>query len=125
MKKTEINREHARLGQGQNKLCTHRTFRTNFETETYVNVLLPFAWYSSFAKFGAGVVVLRLETGRYENFDVFQLSWFNQSIMHSSNILCMNPVFVSLSDKKNNQTAFNNYVSFLSKSGTIFLRTKL
>ena len=74
MKKNEINREHARRGQGQNKLHTHRTFRTNFETKTYVNLLMPFAWCSSFAKFGAGVVVLRLETGRFENFDVFQLS---------------------------------------------------
>ena len=75
--KNEVNRENAKRGHGQNKLRTYRTFKTNFETETYVKVLMPFAWRSAFAKFRAGFAPLRLETGRYENLAVNQRTCFN------------------------------------------------
>ena len=55
----------------------YRTFKTNFETETCVKILMPFAWRSSFAKFRAGVGPLRLETGRYGNLAVNQRTCFN------------------------------------------------
>lgn len=75
--KAELNRERARRGNGQNKLRTYRTFKSTYETETYVKMIMPFSWRSAFAKFRAGVAPLRLETGRFENLAVNQRTCFN------------------------------------------------
>ena len=47
----ELNRVHARAGQGLNKLRTYRTFKELFQTEHYVKTI---------------DIRARLETGRYE-----------------------------------------------------------
>ena len=97
-----INNEHSRRGHGQNKLRTYRTFKTHFETETYVKVLMTFAWRKSFAKFRAGVAPLRYEildlTGRYENLAVNQRTCFNCRAMVESehNVLPNCPLYEDL-----------------------------
>ena len=72
-RKNDLSRERARRGNGQNKLRTYKTFKSDFETETYVKMIMPFSWRSAFA----GVAPLRLETGRYENLAVNQRTCFN------------------------------------------------
>ena len=74
--RNELNREHARRGNGRNKLRTYRKFKCNFKTEPYVKVLMPYSRRSSLAKFRTGVPPLRLETGRYENLAVDQRTCF-------------------------------------------------
>ena len=41
-----------------------------------MKVLMPFSWRGSFATFRTGVAPLRLETGRYENLEVTQRTYF-------------------------------------------------
>ena len=82
--KAELNRERARRGNGQNKLRTYRTFKSTYETETYVKIIMPFSWRSAFAKFRAGVAPLRLETGRLENLAVNQRTCFKCSDLAES-----------------------------------------
>ena len=96
--KNELNRERARRGNGQNKLRTYRTFKSNFETETYVKMIMPFSWRSAFAKFRSGVAPLRLETGRYENLAVNQRTCFNcrGSVESEKHVLLHCPLYEDL-----------------------------
>ena len=115
--KIEINREHARRGQGGNKLRPYRTFKMNFVTESYVKVLMPLSWRSSFAKFRAGVAPLRLETGRYENLDVSQRTCFNchDKVESEHHVLLNCPLYEDLQLEMYSQ-AFNINPDFYSLS---------
>ena len=93
--KNELSRERARRGNGQNKLRTYRTYKSSFETETYVKVLMPFAWRSSIAKLRTGVAPLRLETGRYEGLAVNQRTCFNcnENVKSEQHVLLKCPLY--------------------------------
>ena len=96
--KAELNRERPRWGNGQNKLRTYRTCKSTYETETYVKIIMPFSCCSAFAKFHAGVVPLRLETGRFENLAVNQRTCFNCSDLVESekHVLLLCPLYDDL-----------------------------
>ena len=96
--KNELNRARARRGNRLNKLKTYRTFKSIFEMETYVKMIMPFSWCSAFAKFRAGVAPLRLETGRYENLVVNQRTCFNcrESVESEKPILLHCPLYEDL-----------------------------
>ena len=115
--KNELSRERARRGNGQNKLCTYRTYKSSFETETYVKVLMPFAWRSSIAKFRTGVAPLRLETGRYEGLAVNQRTCFNcnENVESEQYVLLKCPLYEDLQQTIFNQT-FNINTGFYSLS---------
>ena len=115
--KNELSRERARRGNGQNKLRTYRTYKSSFETETYVKVLMPFAWRSSIAKFRTGVAPLRLETGRYEGLAVNQRTCFNcnESVESEQHVLLNCPLYEDLQQTMFNQ-AFNINSGFYSLS---------
>ena len=72
----EVNRVQARRGTGLNKLRTYRTFKQTFQTEAYVDLLLPRTHRSALAKFRSGTAPLRLETGRYEQLPVERRTCF-------------------------------------------------
>ena len=59
--------DRSKSGSGNNKLRTYRLFKTDFATEDYCKIPLPYGHRSAFAKFRCGVAPLRVETGRYEN----------------------------------------------------------
>ena len=115
--KAELSREGARRGNGQNKLRTYRTFKSTFETENYVKVIMPFAWRSAFAKFRTGVAPLRLETGRYENLAVNQRTCFNckESVESEQHVLLKCPLYEDLREFVYNE-AFSINSSFYSLS---------
>ena len=115
--KAELSREGARRGNGQNKLRTYRTFKSTFETENYVKVIMPFAWRSAFAKFRTGVAPLRLETGRYENLAVNQRTCFNckESVESEQHVLLNCPLYEDLREFVYNE-AFSINSSFYSLS---------
>ena len=96
--KNELSRERARQGNGQNKLRTYRTYKSSFETETYVKVLMPFALRSSIAKFRIGIAPLRLETGRYEGLAVNQQTGFNcnENVESEQHVLLKCPLYEDL-----------------------------
>ena len=60
----------------------HWTYKTNFEIESYVEMLMSFSWRSSLAKFGTGVAPLRLEP----EFNVNQRTCFNCNEMFESHV---------------------------------------
>ena len=62
----DITRINARQGTGRNKLRTYRLFKSVYQTENYLNCLMPHGYRNAYAKFRCGVVPIRLETGRYE-----------------------------------------------------------
>ena len=66
----ELSRVNARRGNGQNKLRTYRTFKTEYKEENYVKILLPLSHRSALAKFRMGIAPIRIETGRYEQLPV-------------------------------------------------------
>ena len=65
-----VNCIMAKTGHGGNKLRLYQKFKFDCETETYVNILMPYSHRSALAKFRTGVAPIRLETGRYERLDV-------------------------------------------------------
>ena len=73
-------------------------FKQNFETESYVKVIMPLYWRSALAKFRAGVAPLRLETGRYENLAVNQRTCFNcnESVKSERHVLFHCPLYDDL-----------------------------
>ena len=100
-----------------NKLRTYRTYKSSFETETYVKVWMPFAWRSSIAKFRTGVAPLRLETGRYEGLAVNQRTCFNcnENVESEQHVLLKCPLYEDLQQTMFNQ-AFNINTGFYSLS---------
>ena len=67
-----LNKENARSGKGKNKLRTYRMFKNQFNTEKYVECILPRLHRSALAKFRCGTAPIRIETGRYEGVEVDQ-----------------------------------------------------
>ena len=65
--KVDINRTESLRSTGGNKLRFYNNFKSNFKTEEYCQVAMPFKHKSALAKFRCGVAPLRVETGRYVN----------------------------------------------------------
>ena len=65
-----VTREQSSRGTGGNKLRKYKLFKTSWETEQYVRLIMPQSHRSAFAKFRSGVAPLRIETGRYEGLRV-------------------------------------------------------
>ena len=112
--KNELNRVWARRGNGQNKLRTYRTFKSNFETETYVKMIMPFSWCSAFAKFHSGVAPF----SRYENLAVNQRTCFNcrESAESEKHVLLHCPLYEDLQYEMFYEVSQENCISvFLYK----------
>ena len=62
---TDLWREEAKSGRGQNKLRTFRHLKSDFRTEPYITCIIPRVARSSCAKFRCGVAPLQIELGRY------------------------------------------------------------
>ena len=73
----DITRINARQGTGRNKLRTYRLFKSVYQTENYLNCLMPHGYRSAYAKFRCGVAPIRLETGRYERLSEDSRTCFN------------------------------------------------
>ena len=69
---SEMNREAGRSGNGQNKLRTYKLFKAEYKVEEYCKIFLPIRHRSAFAKFRCGVAPIRIQAGRFENFEVNQ-----------------------------------------------------
>ena len=67
-----INRESGRSCVGYNKLRTYKTLKSEYETENYCKLLMPFSHRAAFSKFRCGVAPIRIETSRYKNLDINQ-----------------------------------------------------
>ena len=64
-----MNRDISRNGNGGNKQ-TYKTFKTDYNAETYVKCLMPRAYRRALSKFRWGIAPIRVETGQYESLPV-------------------------------------------------------
>ena len=67
---SDVNRDSSRNGNGGNKLRHYKTFKRDYNVETYVKCLMPRAHRRALSKFRCGVAPIRVETGRYERLPV-------------------------------------------------------
>lgn len=65
-----INSPIGNSGRGGNKLRTYCTFKNHFGAGKYCTLILPKRHRSALCKFRCGIVLLKLETGRYEGLPV-------------------------------------------------------
>ena len=91
----DISRDNARQGTGRNKLRTYRTFKSVYQTENYLNCIMPKCHRSAYAKFRCGVAPIRLETGRYERLPEELRLCFNcpDSVENEEHVLLRCPTY--------------------------------
>ena len=65
-----INRTMGSSGRGGNKLRNYCTYKSEFTTEHYCNIIMPPRHRSAYCKFRCGVAPIRIETGRFENLSI-------------------------------------------------------
>ena len=65
--KNQLLTEHARTGNGRNKLRLYKLYKEEYKEESYLRIPISRGHRSAFAKLRCGVAPLRVETGRYEN----------------------------------------------------------
>ena len=94
----DINKIEGKRNKGLNKLRTYRTFKSIFETEEYVKVIMPRSHRSAYAQFRCGVAPIRLETGRYEGLEERErLCPFCQDVVESElHVLVECPFYADL-----------------------------
>ena len=61
----DINRESSRSGTGGNKPRLYKTFKQNFEVETYCTSVYNRSHRGALAKFRSGTAPIAIKTGRY------------------------------------------------------------
>ena len=62
----QLHRETAIRGTGANKLRTYRIFKTEYKSEPYLSIIMPWRHKRTLSQFRCGTASLRIETGRYE-----------------------------------------------------------
>ena len=68
---TSLDNQQGVSGRGQNKLRTYKLMKRECKTEDYCLLRLPLKHRSAFAKFCCGVAPICIETGRYEDLDLY------------------------------------------------------
>ena len=63
----ELNRVHAKRGQGLNKLRTYKLFKHEYGTDSYVDIVYQTCQRSAMARFRCGIAPINIELGRYVN----------------------------------------------------------
>jgi hypothetical protein len=75
--KNQLLSEHARTGNGRNKLRPSKLYKEEYKEASYLRTPMRRGHRSAFAKFRCGVAPLRVETGRYENIPFNERLCFN------------------------------------------------
>ncbi|MCG8048458.1 MAG: reverse transcriptase family protein, partial [Candidatus Thiodiazotropha endolucinida] len=114
----DLNRNSSRQGNGGNKLRTYRTFKTIFQTETYLCINLPRLHRSAYSKMRCGVAPLRIETGRYERLQLNQRTCFHcdNCIESEEHVLLSCAMYDDIREKLFDDISQYNNVSNLSEA---------
>lgn len=92
-----INRTTSVTGRGGNKLRNYCTYKSEFTTEHYCNMIMPPQHRSAYCKFRCGVAPIRIETGRFENLNIENRTCpFCQAIETESHVIFDCPLYNDL-----------------------------
>ena len=96
--KSQLARVNAARGTGHNKLRTYREFKSEYVTEPYVGVTMPWYHRRALAMFRCGTAPLRIETGRYENLTVDQRTCFRcpDAVEDEEHVITVCPLYTDL-----------------------------
>ena len=91
----DVTRLEARRGNGRNKLRTYKLFKTAYEEENYVKIIMQRNHRSAFAKFRMGIAPLRIETGRYERLKEEERTCFHctDTVESEEHVLLVCPLY--------------------------------
>jgi hypothetical protein len=96
-----VNREQAVRGNGRNKLRLYRTFKSEYQTQSYVCSVMGSRPRSALAKFRCGVAPIAIETGRYTRTPLADRTCFNCAgvVESEAHVLLHCPIYIDIRDE--------------------------